>query len=81
MCIRDRNVADYYICRVPECACVGRKCDWADDAKFGGGHIACPRCGTWHRPFASGSSGRLACNKVMTVQVDAGDKPLSLDGK
>eukprot|EP00969_Alexandrium_andersonii_P242369 10704388-Alexandrium_andersonii.AAC.1 len=58
-----KNVSEYYICRVPDCAFVGRNCDWADNRKFDGGRYACPRCGSWYRPWLTGSSGRLACNK------------------
>eukprot|EP00969_Alexandrium_andersonii_P209661 9261561-Alexandrium_andersonii.AAC.1 len=66
---------------MPDCAFVGRNRDWVDDSKSGGGHYACPRCGTWYQPFKTGTTGRLACNKVMVVQVKDGNAPLMLDGK
>ena len=76
-----KNLDEYFVCRMPDCVYIGRNTDWADNVKGGGGHYACPRCGTWHQPFKAGTDGRLSCNKVMVVQVTAGNKALSLDGK
>eukprot|EP00969_Alexandrium_andersonii_P117051 5176587-Alexandrium_andersonii.AAC.1 len=60
---------------MPECAFVGRNCDWADNRHAGSGQHACPRRGIQCHPWLTGSSGRLSCNKVMVAQVDPDDKP------
>eukprot|EP00969_Alexandrium_andersonii_P074189 3272364-Alexandrium_andersonii.AAC.1 len=52
---------------MPECACVGRNCDWADNRLASGGQYACPRCGVQYHAWLAGTSGRLRCNKVMVV--------------
>eukprot|EP00969_Alexandrium_andersonii_P130163 5754895-Alexandrium_andersonii.AAC.1 len=70
-----KNVAEYFVCRVPDCAFVGRNCDWANNSDAGGGQFACPRCGTQYHAWLAGTSGRLMCNKAMVVQVDPDDRP------
>eukprot|EP00969_Alexandrium_andersonii_P247117 10920877-Alexandrium_andersonii.AAC.1 len=38
----------------------------------GGYKFACPRCGTWRRPFAAAMADRLACNMAWLVRVTEG---------
>ena len=59
---------EFFICRAPDCAFVGRNTDWAHTLQAGGFKFACPRCGVQYKPFAQ-NRRLLVCNMVWIVKV------------